>query len=279
MKLKNKLQSFTSQNRGLLATNFYNLETLHGVLRAAADLNEPLILQLTQSSIDYMGLDTAVALGRAGLKEFGVEGWIHLDHGGSVELAQRCLDAGFDSVMIDGSELPFEENVKITSEVVKRARKYGAHVEAELGYVAKLGQSHESQGFTQPEEAKRFVEETGIDALAVAIGTAHGFYKSEPELQLDLLSDIANTCSSTLVLHGGSGVPAKQLQAAISRGICKVNLATEIKNIFMKTLQQQLRDNEEIDLRKVFPVATGEITRLVKTKLEIVKNNKLTEVA
>lgn len=279
MKLKNKLQSFTSQNRGLLATNFYNLETLHGVLRAAADLNEPLILQLTQSSIDYMGLDTAVALGRAGLKEFGVEGWIHLDHGGSVELAQRCLDAGFDSVMIDGSELPFEENVKITAEVVKRASKYGAHVEAELGYVAKLGQSHESQGFTQPEEAKRFVEETGIDALAVAIGTAHGFYKSEPELQLDLLSDIANTCSSTLVLHGGSGVPAKQLQAAISRGICKVNLATEIKNIFMKTLQQQLRDNEEIDLRKVFPVATGEITRLVKTKLEIVKNNKLTEVA
>ena len=279
MKLKNKLQSFTSQNRGLLATNFYNLETLHGVLRAAADLNEPLILQLTQSSIDYMGLDTAVALGRAGLKEFGVEGWIHLDHGGSVELAQRCLDAGFDSVMIDGSELPFEENVKITAEVVKRARKYGAHVEAELGYVAKLGQSHESQGFTQPEEAKRFVEETGIDALAVAIGTAHGFYKSEPELQLDLLSDIANICSSTLVLHGGSGVPAKQLQAAISRGICKVNLATEIKNIFMKTLQQQLRDNEEIDLRKVFPVATGEITTLVKTKLEIVKNNKLTEVA
>lgn len=279
MKLKNKLQSFTSQNRGLLATNFYNLETLHGVLRAAADLNEPLILQLTQSSIDYMGLDMAVALGRAGLKEFGVEGWIHLDHGGSVELAQRCLDAGFDSVMIDGSELPFEENVKITSEVVKRAKNYGAHVEAELGYVAKLGQSHESQGFTQPEEAKRFVEETGIDALAVAIGTAHGFYKSEPELQLDLLSDIVNTCSSTLVLHGGSGVPAKQLQAAISRGICKVNLATEIKNIFMKTLQQQLRDNEEIDLRKVFPVATGEITRLVKTKLEIVKNNKLTEVA
>lgn len=279
MKLKNKLQSFTSQNRGLLATNFYNLETLHGVLRAAADLNEPLILQLTQSSIDYMGLDTAVALGRAGLKEFDVEGWIHLDHGGSVELAQRCLDAGFDSVMIDGSELPFEENVKITAEVVKRAREYDAHVEAELGYVAKLGQSHESQGFTRPEEAKIFVEATGIDALAVAIGTAHGFYTSEPELQLDLLSEIANTCSSTLVLHGGSGVPAKQLQAAISRGICKVNLATEIKNIFMKTLQQQLRDNEEIDLRKVFPVATGEITRLVRTKLEIVKNNKLTEVA
>lgn len=274
MTIKDKLQQFTKDGRGLLATNFYNLETLHGVLQAAADLNEPLILQLTKSSIDYMGLETAVTLGRTGLKQFGVEGWIHLDHGGSVELAQRCLDAGFDSVMIDGSELPFEENVKITREVVERAKSYKAHVEAELGYVAKLGQSHDQQGFTQPREAHQFVEETGIDALAVAVGTAHGFYKQDPELQLELLEEIARSTSATLVLHGGSGVPAQQLRAAISRGICKVNLATEIKNIFMKTLQQELGNNEEIDLRKVFPKATAQITQLVKGKLEIVKNLK-----
>ncbi|MCM8570350.1 class II fructose-bisphosphate aldolase [Gramella jeungdoensis] len=274
MKLKEKLQQLRSEGRGILATNFYNLETLHGVLNAASELNEPLILQLTQSSIDYMGLETAVNLGRTGLKQFGVEGWIHLDHGGSVELAQRCLDAGFDSVMIDGSELPFKDNIEITKEVVKRAKSYGAHVEAELGYVAKLGQSHDEQVFTQPEEAKQFVDETGIDALAVAIGTAHGFYKSEPELQLDLLEKISKSTDASLVLHGGSGVPASQMQKAISRGICKVNLATEIKNIFMKTLQSELRNNEEIDLRKVFPVATGEITKLVKTKLQIVQNNK-----
>lgn len=275
MKLKEKLQQFTSQRRGLLATNFYNLETLHGVLKAASDLNEPLILQLTKSSIDYMGLKTAVNLGRTGLEQFGVEGWIHLDHGGSVELAQRCLDAGFDSVMIDGSELSFEENVQITRDVVNRAKSYGAHVEAELGYVAKLGQSHLTQGFTQPEEARRFVEETGIDALAVAIGTAHGFYQKDPQLQLGLLEEIAGTTSATLVLHGGSGVPEDQLKAAISRGICKVNLATEIKNIFMKTLQQELSNNEEIDLRKIFPLATSQITELVKEKLAIVKNAKL----
>ena len=274
MKIKNKLHQFTKEGRGLLATNFYNLETLHGVLKAAADLNEPLILQLTKSSIEYMGLETAVAMGRLGMKEFGVEGWIHLDHGGSVQLVQSCLDAGFDSVMIDGSELSFEENVKITKEVVKRAKSYGAHVEAELGYVAKLGQSREPQGFTQPQEAKAFVEETGVDALAVAIGTAHGFYKQEPKLQLDLLSSISEITPATLVLHGGSGVPGEQLQAAISRGICKVNLATEIKNIFMITLQELLKNNTEIDLRKVFPQATAEITKLVKGKLEIVKNNK-----
>ncbi|UNY97292.1 class II fructose-bisphosphate aldolase [Zhouia spongiae] len=273
MKLKEKLQLLTEQKRGLLATNFYNVETLHGVLQAAANLNEPLILQLTKSSIDYMGLDTAVKLGRAGLAQFGVEGWIHLDHGGSVALAQQCLDAGFDSVMIDGSELPFEENIKITQEVVKRAAGYGAHVEAELGYVAKLGQDH-GGSFTQPEEAKSFVEATGVNALAVAIGTAHGFYKEEPKLDIELLSRIAAVTPATLVLHGSSGVPHNQVQEAISNGICKVNLATEIKNIFMQTLKDVLVSNEEIDLRKVFPQATNKITELVSGKLEMVKNGK-----
>ncbi len=273
MTLKQKMRLLTSEKKGLLATNFYNMETLHGVLEAARDLKQPLILQLTDSSIDYMGLKTAVSLARTGLQSFGVEGWLHLDHGGSVALAQACLDAGFDSIMIDGSEMPFEENIKITQEVVKRAQSYNANVEAELGYVAKLGQSHTQQVFTQPAEAKFFVEETGVDALAIAIGTAHGFYKEEPQLQFDLLQDIRETIDTILVLHGGSGVPAAQLQRSISLGICKVNLATEIKNIFMKTLQSILQNTEEIDLRKVFPVATKSVTQLVKEKLLIVQNN------
>lgn len=274
MKLKEKLSCFTKQKRGLLATNFYNLETLHGVLAAAKNLNEPLILQLTKSSIDYMGIDTAVKLGREGLKQFGVEGYIHLDHGGSVPLVQECLDAGFDSVMIDGSELPFEENIKITKKVVQLAQSYGVHVEAELGYVAKLGQSHEQGAFTQPKEAQLFVEETGVDALAIAIGTAHGFYKAEPVLQIELLKQIADVTPSTLVLHGGSGVPVEQVQQAITNGICKVNVATEIKNIFMQTLQKLLIKNTEIDLRKVFPQATDKITELVTGKLIMVQNEK-----
>jgi len=272
MKLKEKLREFTRLKKGLLATNYYDLETLHGVLQAAAELKQPVILQLTQSSIDYMGLKTAVNLGRNGLEEFGVEGWIHLDHGGSVELVQRCLDAGFDSVMIDGSELPFKQNVSLTRKVVERAKRYDAHVEAELGYVAKLGQSHHTTGFTQPDEAATFVQETGVDALAVAIGTAHGFYKEEPKLDIDLLRSIAEKTPATLVLHGSSGVPHTQVQQAILNGICKVNLATEIKNIFMSSLKAELTYNQDIDLRKVFPKATGKITELVKTKLEMVGN-------
>ena len=270
MTLKEKLQLLTKQKKGLLATNFYNLETLHGVLKAACVTNQPIILQLTKSSIDYMGLKTAVNLARTGLEEFGVEGWLHLDHGDSVDLVQTCLDAGFDSVMIDGSELSFEENIDISKEVVKRARAYNAHVEAELGYVAKLGQSHSQKVFTQPDQAKKFVEETGVDALAIAIGTAHGFYKEEPNLQFEILSEIHNLVKATLVLHGSSGLPSRQIKEAILRGICKINLATEIKNIFMKTLRNSLRNMDEIDLRKVFPIATAKVTELVKEKLEII---------
>lgn len=278
MTLKEKLQLYTTQKKGLLATNFYNLETLHGVLKAACVTNQPIILQLTKSSIEYMGLKTAVNLARTGMEEFGVEGWLHLDHGDSVDLVQACLDAGFDSVMIDGSELSFEENIDITRDVVKRARAYNAHVEAELGYVAKLGQSHSQKVFTQPDQAKKFVEETGVDALAIAIGTAHGFYKEEPSLQFEILSEIHNQVKATLVLHGSSGLPAQQIKEAISKGICKINLATEIKNIFMKTLRDSLRNTEEIDLRKVFPKATEKVTELVKEKLEIITNKCCDEI-
>ena len=269
MRLQEKLNLFGSQGKALLATNFYNFETLSGVLQAAQANKRPIILQLSESSIHYLGLEMSLAMAKTALKSYGVEGWVHLDHGGSVEIAKKCLDAGFDSVMIDASEKPFAENVKITSEVVRYAESYNANVEAELGYVAKLGQQQTNQ-FTQPDEAKRFVESTGISALAIAIGSAHGFYKETPKLQLELLSSIHSATDAALVLHGGSGIPDDQLQQAIARGISKVNLATETKNIFMKTLQKTLADNEEIDLRKVFPVATASVAKLIADKLRIV---------
>jgi len=270
MKLQDKFRALEKQKKGLLATNFYNYETLTGILKAASTLNQPIILQLTRSSIEYMGLNIAVSMARTALRDYNVEGWIHLDHGDSIELVNRCLDAGFDSVMIDASEQPFDENISITREVVKLAEKYNANVEAELGYVAKLGQSHQYSGFTQPDEAKKFVEETNINALAIAIGTVHGFYKTEPALQMDLLSEIHKVTDATLVLHGGSGIPHPVLTEAIRRGICKINLATEIKNIFMMTLKEKLINTDEIDLRKVFPSAISAVTDLVKEKLKVV---------
>ncbi len=270
MKLQEKLAMYGSQGRALLAANFYNFETLSGILQAAKANDKPVILQLSESSIHYLGLEVAFAMAKAALKNHGVEGWVHLDHGGSVEMAMKCLDAGFDSVMIDASEKSFDENIRITSSVVKYAEGYQANVEAELGYVAKLGQAQQTYQFTQPAEAKRFVDATGVSSLAIAIGSAHGFYKETPKLQLDLLSDIHRTTNANLVLHGGSGIPDDQMQQAIARGISKVNVATETKNIFMKTLQKTLADNEEIDLRKVFPLATSSVTNLIAEKLRII---------
>ena len=269
--LQETFKELQQQKKALLATNFYNFETLKGVLQAARSVNKPIILQLTKSSLEYLGLPVAMELAGSMLKYYEVEGWIHLDHGDSYELVASCLDAGFNSVMIDASEKPFEENVKITRSVVKLAEKYGANVEAELGYVAKLGQQTDKVGFTEPMEAKLFVEETGVNALAVAIGSAHGFYKDEPKLDLDRLSEIRKITNVALVLHGASGIPHDVLRDAIERGICKINLATEIKNIFMKTLKNKLSHDNEIDLRKVFPSATEAVTELVRDKLQAIQ--------
>ena len=165
--LQQKFKELQEEKKALLATNFYNFETLKGVLQAAHSVKTPIILQLTKSSIEYMGLPVATELARSMLKYYEVEGWIHLDHGDSYELVASCLDAGFNSVMIDASEKPFEENVTITRSIVKLAERYGANVEAELGYVAKLGQQTDKVGFTEPMEAKLFVEKTGVKIFLV----------------------------------------------------------------------------------------------------------------
>lgn len=270
MTLQEKFNHLERQGGALLATNFYNYETLAGVLEAAARSGQSIILQTSPGTTSYLGVKMAASMARAGLEQFGVKGWLHLDHAMSYDLIKECLDAGYDSVMIDASEDSFEKNVEISAKVVELAKSYNANVEAELGYVAKLGQSLKSDGFTDPEEARSFVEQTGVHALAVAIGSAHGFYKQEPNLDLDRLQNIYKVTNAALVLHGGSGIPANQIQEGIRRGIRKINLATEIKNIFMKTLQNELADTEEIDLRTIFPAATRKVTELVQDKLVMI---------
>ena len=269
MNLKDQLAANKKSGKALLATNFYNFETLSAVLTAARDVNTPLILQLSESSIRYMGLEVAVALARSAISQFGVTAWLHLDHGQDTDLVKRCIDAGFDSVMIDASEKPLEENIKTTREIVNYASGTDINVEAELGYISKLGQD-QKMIYTQPLEAQRFVEATGVHALAVAVGSAHGFYKKAPQLQLNLIGEINEMTDAALVLHGSSGIPDDQLREAIKMGITKINLATEIKNAFMKKLQETLQKTDNIDLREVFPVATAAATALVTDKLRTI---------
>lgn len=265
MTIKELLLKCQRGKTAVLATNFYNFETLTAVMKAAQAVDAPVMLQLTRSSIDYMGIDVAVKMARQAIADYGLQGYIHLDHGGSVELVQRCLDAGFDSVMIDASEKPFEENVETTCKVVEMAKRYGVPVEAELGYVAKLGQE-QGGGFTTPEDAKRFVDATGVDSLAVAIGSAHGFYKQPPHLDIPRLAAIHAATPVCLVLHGSSGIPHPMVQEAIANGIVKVNLATEIKDTFMRALKNLLLTTDEIDLRKVFPKAVAPTVNLLIEK-------------
>lgn len=270
MNIREKLKVVRDSQKALLAANFYNFETCQGIARAAAALNQPLILQLTPSSIEYMGLKTAFNIGRSVSEEAGIESWMHLDHCGSIELVKRCLDHGFDSVMIDASDKDFNENMRITKEVVSLASSYNVNVEAELGYVPKAGNEIELEKFTEPLDARKFVEQTGISSLAIAIGSKHGFYKGKPKLEIDRLKKIAEATDAFLVLHGGSGIPAGLLREAISCGITKVNVATETKDIFMRTLKDLIKNSDEIDLRKVFPRATEEVKKLIEQKLKIV---------
>jgi tagatose 1,6-diphosphate aldolase GatY/KbaY len=270
MKLQDKLLELRSERKAILAANFYNLETLQAIIRGAVAAKAPVILQLSESSINYVGMDLAVQMAKTALRVSGVEGWLHLDHGSSISLVQRCLDAGFDSVMIDASELPMEENIKVSREAVRLAEPYGANVEAELGYIAKLNQKQDQSGFTQPEDARLFTEETGVNALAVSIGSAHGFYKEEPRLDLELLLRIRSAVSTPLVLHGSSGIPDRTIISAINNGITKINLATETKNVFMQKLKADLSNTDEIDLRIVFPKATEQARELIQHKLEVI---------
>jgi len=267
--LKDKLREARDQKTALLAANFYNSETLRGVMEAAAELHQPIILQLTRSSIDYLGLPVALAMGRAAIDHYGVEGWIHLDHATSLDLVEACLAAGFDSVMIDASEKDLAQNVAWSRKAVEMARRTGANVEAELGFVAKLGQEDHPAGLTDPGEAARFVQETGIDALAVAIGTAHGFYKAEPRLDLERLAAIHALTDIPLVLHGGSGIGEAAIRAAVARGICKVNVATETKDAFVRGVKREIQGTTDIDIRNIFPPAIRDVRDLIKQKLSM----------
>jgi len=269
MKIIDSLLKHRSEGKAILACNFYNAETLMAILQAAKELNTEIILQTSPSTLNYLGINLAASMARSAARQFGVQAWLHLDHARDPDLIHQCIDAGYDSVMIDASESDLETNIKTTSEIVARAHSSGIAVEAELGYIPKLRQSGVTEeGLTNPDEALRFVNETGVDLLAIAIGTAHGFYKKEPMLNLDRLSGIRKTVDTPLVLHGGSGLSGDMWQETINRGIVKINFATEIKDTFTKAVKQVLNEGDEIDLRKTFPSAINMVKQLVIRKIK-----------
>ena len=300
--LSNTKQMLTDAHAGGYAVpgyNFSNMETLQAIIRACEKTNSPVILQVSQGSIKYTGMETLIALVKSAIHESRITNHemqsiaLHLDHGADFEICKAAIDAGFSSVMIDASDKPFDENVRITRQVVEYAKQFDVSVEAELGALAgieddKVG--HENI-FTKPDEAARFVELTGIDSLAISIGTSHGAYKGAAgtELKFDLLKEITDALPGfPLVLHGASsipaelveqinkyggklsdahGIPTEQLIRARGMGICKINVDSDARLAFTAAVRKSLNDNPaEFDPRSYLSAARDKMMEMYVDK-------------
>lgn len=243
MIVTNKQLLSTAKRKGYAvpAFNVDNLESVLGVLNALNSTGKPLIIQTIPRTLKYGGIPTYAALTRA-LYKGGADLSIHLDHGGDIQTVKACIDAGYTSVMIDGSMLDFDQNVSLTKQVVELARKSGVSVEAELGTI---GGKEETEGqikYTEVAEAVEFVKLTGVDSLAIGVGTAHGVYKGTPHIAVDRIKEIADKVDIPLVLHGASGLSDEVIRACIDAGINKINFATHLRQAFTEGLKKGLAD-------------------------------------
>ena len=257
------------------AFNVENMEMVMAVVSAAEETKSPVIMQTTPSTVKYADFDYFYANAKVAAEKASVPVAIHLDHGNSFDLAMKAYRTGYTSIMIDGSHSSFEENIALTKSVVDVCKNGNVPVEAELGKVG--GKEDDLDGgdggYTDPSEAKEFVEKTGVDSLAVAIGTAHGVYKGEPKLDLDRLSEIREVVDIPLVLHGTSGVPDEVVTECVNRGICKVNYATDLRIAFTKGVKKVLEENPDtIDPKKYNSQGREEVKEYVKSKMIVVKS-------
>lgn len=261
-------------NYAVGAFNVNNMEIVQAIAESAEELNSPVILQASQGGISYAGLEYIAELGKLAARITNVPVALHLDHGTDFEQVMLCIRHGFSSVMIDGSRFPLEENIAFTKRVVEVAHAVGVTVEAELGKIGgtedHITVDEKDATFTDPAEAKRFVEETGVDYLAIAVGTAHGVYKGEPKIDFDRIKAIRDAVDVPLVLHGSSGVPDEALKKAISLGICKINIDTNIREAFTLGVKDSIKNNpDNIDPRKTLGPAKEAMKEIIKEKMHV----------
>lgn len=254
------------------AFNVENMEMVKAVIAVAEELNAPVMLQTTPSTIKYGTVETYAAIVAAEAKKASIPVCLHLDHGNSYELAMQCLENGYTSVMIDGSHEDFEGNISVTRKVTEAAVEKGIPVEAELGKVGGKEDDLEAEADTNtdPMEAKEFVERTGIDSLAVAIGTAHGFYVGTPVLDKERLSEIRKVVEVPLVLHGASGLTDQDVRDCVSRGICKVNFATELRKAYTDAVKKLIQEDPKVYDPKAFGnVGMAAVKELVMGRMKV----------
>jgi fructose-bisphosphate aldolase class II len=278
------------------AFNVNNMEIIQGITEAAKEENAPLILQVSAGARKYANHTYLMKLIEAAIIETGLPICVHLDHGDTFELCKSCIDGGFTSVMIDGSHHPFEENIKLTKQVVDYAHDKGVVVEGELGRLAGIEDavnvSEKDAAFTDPDQVEEFVKRTGVDSLAIAIGTSHGAYKfkGDPQLRFDILEEIQKRLPGfPIVLHGASsvipefveminqfggnmpgamGVPEDMLRKAASMAVCKINIDSDLRLAMTGTIRKYFAENpSHFDPRQYLSPARQAIKALVKNKL------------
>ncbi|MCL2130717.1 MAG: class II fructose-bisphosphate aldolase [Treponema sp.] len=267
---KKMLLSARKNGYAVAAFNVENMEMMQGVIAAGEELNAPLILQTTPSTVHYATVELFFANAAALAEKSGIPIALHLDHGSSIELAESAINVGYTSIMIDGSHLPLGENIAFTRKAVELCEKAGIPVEGELGRVGGKEDDTEStdEGYTNPEEALRFVKETGVSSLAIGVGTAHGIYTVKPVLNPALISIIKSMVDIPLVLHGGSGLEDDVVKDCIKRGISKVNIATDLRIAYTNSVRQYLESNPEcIDPKKFGTEAREAVKKIAMERI------------
>ncbi|WP_068458131.1 class II fructose-1,6-bisphosphate aldolase [Aedoeadaptatus pacaensis] len=271
---KQILQHADEHGYAVGAFNVNNMEIIQAIAQAADELRAPVILQASQGAIKYAGIEYITSLVKTTAQQIDVPIALHLDHGTDFNEIMSCIRNGFTSVMIDASKHELEENIRLTKEIVKIAHAVGVSVEAELGKIGgtedQIVVSEAEATYTDPEEARIFVEETGVDSLAIAVGTAHGVYKGEPKVDIDRIKEIDRVVSVPLVLHGSSGVPYDTLEKAVGAGIRKINIDTDIRASFAGSVKAFVTENpDEIDPRKILKPARAAMAETVKEKIKV----------
>lgn len=271
---KEMLQAADKGRYAVGAFNCLSLENVEGAIAAAEELRSPIIIQLAEVQFPCAPMNLMAPLYLEAARKASVPVVVHLDHGQSFETCAEAIRLGFGSVMFDGASLPFEENVRITREVTRMAKAMGVDVEAELGKVGDVGVDDDKVDvFTDVEESARFIELTGVDALAVAIGNQHGRYVATPKLNIDRLIELHERNSMPLVLHGGSGTSVEDFKACIHNGICKINVATAIQVGITERVQQYLRECDKPDYITMKGVIREASKEVVKEHILLFESN------
>lgn len=260
---------------GIVAFNVHSFDSIYWVLEGAAKLGSPVILQTTMGTVESLGARNIVEVANAASNYYEIPVGLHLDHCTNYELIKQCIRAGYTSVMIDASMHPFEENVTRTKKVVNLAKSLNVNIEAELGKVGGVEDNivvdEKDAQKAIPEECATFVELTGVPTLAPAIGTAHGIYKGDPEIDFDRIKKIADLVDVPLVLHGGSAVPDKDIRKCVSLGMAKVNVSTELKNAYSQAIADHFKDYpDKLDPRQYLEKAKNAAIEMVISKIRMV---------